>query len=57
MDGAGQRAYDHALGSWDPIGPWGYAGGRVYSTALMAMCLSLQPEDPQVEALKELGYR
>lgn len=26
-------------GSWDPIGPWGYAGGRVYSTALMALCL------------------
>ena len=21
-------------GSWDPIGPWGYAGGRVYSTAM-----------------------
>jgi hypothetical protein len=25
-------------GSWDPIGPWGPDGGRVYSTALMAMC-------------------
>ena len=22
-------------GSWDPIGPWGISGGRVYSTALM----------------------
>ena len=22
-----------------PIGPWGYAGGRVYSTAVLAMCL------------------
>lgn len=26
-------------GSWDPVGPWGPEGGRVYSTALMAMCL------------------
>jgi len=28
-------------GSWDPIGPWGPDGGRVYSTALMAMCLEV----------------
>lgn len=28
-------------GSWDPIGPWGYAGGRVYSTALMTLCLEV----------------
>ncbi len=27
-------------GSWDPIGPWGRHGGRVYSTAMMVMCLS-----------------
>ena len=27
-------------GSWDPVGPWGPDGGRVYSTALMAMTLS-----------------
>ncbi|MDJ0521655.1 MAG: terpene cyclase/mutase family protein [Planctomycetota bacterium] len=26
-------------GSWDPIGPWGPDGGRVYSTAMMALCL------------------
>ncbi len=26
-------------GSWDPIGPWGRDGGRVYSTALMVLCL------------------
>ncbi len=24
-------------GSWDPNGPWGYAGGRVYSTSMMVM--------------------
>jgi len=28
-------------GSWDPIGPWGYAGGRVYSTACMVLCLEV----------------
>ena len=28
-------------GSWDPIGPWGADGGRVYSTAVMAMCLQV----------------
>ena len=26
-----------AKGSWDPNGPWGHAGGRVYSTAMMAL--------------------
>jgi len=28
-------------GSWDPIGPWGYSGGRVYSTACMVLCLEV----------------
>ncbi len=28
-------------GSWDPIGEWGLAGGRVYSTALGAMTLEV----------------
>jgi hypothetical protein len=32
--GSGSRT-----GSWDPIGCWGDDGGRVYSTALMTMCL------------------
>jgi hypothetical protein len=35
-----QRTDGDAAGSWDPIGPWGYAGGRVYSTALMTACLA-----------------
>jgi hypothetical protein len=26
-------------GSWDPLDPWGPEGGRVYSTALMTLCL------------------
>ena len=28
-------------GSWDPIGEWGVAGGRVYATALGAMTLEV----------------
>jgi hypothetical protein len=32
------------LGSWDPIGPWGPDGGRVYSTALMALCLAARQQ-------------
>ena len=30
-----QREEGSSEGSWDPIGPWGHAGGRVYSTAVM----------------------
>lgn len=26
-------------GSWPPVGPWGYSGGRVYATALCALML------------------
>jgi len=26
-------------GSWDPVGPWGPDGGRVYSTAILALTL------------------
>ena len=26
-------------GSWDPAGPWGADGGRVYSTAMLTLCL------------------
>ena len=26
-------------GSWDPVDPWGEDGGRVYSTAIMVLCL------------------
>jgi hypothetical protein len=26
-----------AAGSWDPVGPWGKEGGRVFSTALCTM--------------------
>jgi hypothetical protein len=36
-----QRKDGDEKGSWDPVGPWGYAGGRVYSTALMTLCVEV----------------
>jgi hypothetical protein len=36
-----QRKDGDFLGSWDPVGPWGYSGGRVYSTAAMVLCLEV----------------
>jgi len=42
LDGAlvqHQRRDGSEKGSWDPDGPWGMIGGRVYATALGALCL------------------
>ena len=36
-----QRKDGDYKGSWDPIGPWGYSGGRVYSTAIMTLSLEV----------------
>lgn len=36
-----QRKDGSAAGSWDPAGPWGMTGGRVYSTAVMGLCLEV----------------
>ena len=36
-----QRREGSAAGSWDPNGPWGAVGGRVYSTAMMTLCLEV----------------
>jgi len=35
-----QRIDGASAGSWDPAGPWGAEGGRVYSTALMTLIAS-----------------
>ena len=35
-------------GSWNPIGPWGSEGGRVYSTALMTMCMEVYYRYPKL---------
>ena len=32
---------DNFYGSWDPVGPWGEDGGRVYSTAVGALILEV----------------
>lgn len=34
-----QRQEGCAAGSWDPLGEWAFVGGRVYSTAMGALCL------------------
>jgi hypothetical protein len=36
-----QRKDGDYKGSWDPVGPWGYSGGRVYSTAILVLCLEV----------------
>lgn len=36
-----QRRGGPHSGSWDPVGPWGSIGGRIYSTALSTMCLEV----------------
>jgi hypothetical protein len=36
-----QRKDGDFQGSWDPNGPWGRSGGRVYSTALGVLCLEV----------------
>lgn len=35
-----QLTEGHTAGSWDPNGPWGMVGGRVYSTAMMALTIA-----------------
>ena len=32
---------DNFTGSWDPVGPWGKEGGRVYSTAICTLILEV----------------
>jgi len=39
-----------ARGSWDPVDPWGWSGGRIYATALMALCLEGGWRDPAAGA-------
>ncbi len=42
-------------GSWDPIDAWGDEGGRVYSTAIMALCLEVYYRFPRVFGAKARG--
>ena len=34
-----QRRDGNFAGSWDPVGPWGQDGGRIYATAAAALAL------------------
>ena len=43
-----QKGTGARTGSWDPIGCWGDDGGRVYSTAMLAMCLEVYYRYPKV---------
>jgi hypothetical protein len=36
-----ENAHDNFYGSWDPVGPWGEEGGRIYSTALCTLILEV----------------
>ncbi len=36
-----RRGADNFTGSWDPVGPWGADGGRVYSTAICTLILEV----------------
>lgn len=49
-----QRTEGPHKGSWDPLGPWGADGGRVYTTALLAMCLEVQYRYARVAGVKKL---
>jgi len=40
-----QRTDGTLAGSWDPVGPWGRDGGRIYSTALMTIILEIVGRD------------
>lgn len=39
---------DNLTGSWDPVGPWGDDGGRVYSTAICTLILEVYYRYAQV---------
>jgi hypothetical protein len=41
-----QRMDGNAKGSFDPVGPWGREGGRVYSTALMTLTAEILENRP-----------
>ncbi len=34
-----QRRKGHSTGSWEPLGPWGWSGGRVFTTSLGLLTL------------------
>ena len=47
-----QRMDGDEKGSWDPIGPWGRDGGRIYSTALGVLCAEVHHRSSHVFGLR-----
>ncbi len=47
-----QRGEGCAKGSWDPVGPWGNDGGRVYSTALCLLALETETRHGRIAGRK-----
>jgi len=43
-----QRKDGNFKGSWDIDGPWAYSGGRIYTTALGALCLEAEFRYPRM---------
>ena len=48
-----QRTEGPRAGSWDPVGKWGGYGGRVYSTAMGALCLEVYYRYEPLSAIEE----
>ncbi len=48
--------YCKLKGSWDPLDPWGVDGGRVYSTACLALCLEVWYRYDKVFGTKDEGH-
>jgi hypothetical protein len=44
----GQRKDGHRAGSWDPVGPYGLAGGRAFTTAICALMLQSPYRAPRI---------
>ena len=40
----------HDFGSWDPVDAWSGEGGRVYSTAMLCLCLETYYRYPRIES-------
>ena len=47
-----QRLDGDQRGSWDPVGPWGREGGRIYSTSVCVMCMEVYYRYARVFGLK-----
>src|SRR5262249_9406231 len=41
------------FGSWDPVDPWSMEGGRVYSTALLGLCMEVYYRYERVFGVKD----